>query len=110
MGGLVIDVYAAFIIKYIWRTILRIKSSKWKRISATLRNATVESGWCPIVRMTFNVGDTDSLWDESVEIPFLFVQVARRYAAAHHPGQSITIREDSTSTERLFFENDQAAR
>jgi len=48
MGGLVIDIYVAFIVRSIIRVFWMIKSSTWRRSHATIVRSTRESDWCPV--------------------------------------------------------------
>jgi hypothetical protein len=103
MGGLVIDIYVAFIVKSFIRTFWLIRSSKWMRLQATVVRATRESDWCPILTLSYDFVGASGSDGDSAEIPFLFSQTADQRAKQFPPGRRITIRVDPESQRRTIL-------
>ncbi|HEX4310906.1 MAG TPA: DUF3592 domain-containing protein [Acidobacteriaceae bacterium] len=102
MGGLVIDIYVAFIVKSTIRFFWLIRSSKWPRLQATIVRATRESDWCPILTLSYDFVGTLGSDGDSAEIPFLFSQTADQCAKRFPSGRRITIRVDPESERRTI--------
>jgi hypothetical protein len=103
MGGLVIDIYVAFIVKSLIRAFWLIRSSRWPRMQATVVRAIRESDWCPILTLSYDFVGTSGSDGDSTEIPFLFSQTADQCAKQFLPGRRVTIRADSEGQRRTIL-------
>jgi len=107
MGGLVIDIYVAFILKGIVRIFWMVRTMSWRRLQATILSSSRESDWCPIVEVSYKFSGKADFEIGETTIPFLFTQTADRCAKALSAGRTITIRiaqDDSCQT--IFFLRD----
>ncbi len=110
MGGLVLDIFLAYLIKGSVRVFYFFNSSNWERITATITSRTVlHPDWgCSSVKVYYEFlanGLSINAWDE---IPLLMHWHAKTYAESLSPGLKPIIRLNPKNPQvTRFFEWDQ---
>ena len=112
MGGLVIDVWLAFVVKLILRFWRTRGCGKWQLVKARIDSSHVGGGWvwnCPTTEIgyTYDIhGQTYSSIDTK---PFLMDSSAKAYAERFERGQKPSVRVDPVRPERsVLRESDQS--
>src|SRR6266702_8913657 len=100
MGGLVIDIIAAYLYKSFARWIRFMRSSRWERKTAYVSEVLVlDPDWgCPSVKVQFRIGLNHDYGDGQDEIPFLFRWSARSYARRFSINTPISVRTNPGNT------------
>ena len=112
MGAAIyIDVIAIFLWKCMVRILQLIRSSGWERKLAVVKNVRSSSAatpGCPVVKVTYDVTGVGEQYQDSSEIPFLFIGSAQEYARAVPFQSAIRVRVDPRNLEKsLYFDKDQ---
>jgi hypothetical protein len=110
MGGFVIDIVVAYLIKCTIRVFYFFQSSGWERTKATLTDCSVidpDLG-CPSVAMQYEFLSNGQMIQGSEEIPFYMRWHAKTYRESLSRGLHPIIRVNPKNPqETRFFERDQ---
>jgi hypothetical protein len=107
LGGLVLDVVIAYLIKSAIRWRRFWKSNKWERVQATVHSSRVGGGWvwnCPTAEVAYSykfAGERHSAIDSD---PFFFSSSAEEAAERHHAGEKVTVRVNPRLPEESVLE------
>jgi len=110
MGGLVLDIAVAFLVKSFIRTFWFMKSFRWDRITGSVLDSTLldPNMGCPSVRMHYRILSSEGPREGRDEVPFFLRRSARDYARTFSGNPVVTIRVNPHATRAtLFFDLDQ---
>ena len=107
MGGLVLDIYVAFLWKSITRGIQFIGSLQWTRTLASVSEVIVQDPFigCPSVRVYYRLDANHRYLEGQDDVPFSFRWSAKDYAHTLPRAAKVTVRVRKEKT--LFFKLDQ---
>jgi hypothetical protein len=103
LGGLVIDIFIAFLIKSVLRLRRAWGGGKWQRVKAKVDSSCLAGGWvwnCPTTEVGYTyefAGQTYSAIDCN---PFLSESSARVELESFKPGKHAVVRVDPTQPQR----------
>jgi hypothetical protein len=82
MGGLILDVFVAYLYKSFIRVFEYVESSRWKRATASIVESSVLDPGIggPLVKIRYQVDAEQNSWVTEEEIPFLALGDAERFA------------------------------
>lgn len=101
MGGLVIDIFIAYLIKAIPQAWHRLGTSKWLVSEAVVDSATSERFWSiPIVTIVYRYEINGEEIYGSDEVIFFKSNSAYDFARQVHPGTRMKIRVDPTDSSK----------
>ena len=95
MGGLILDVVLAYLIKSALRLRRAWGSSKWQRVQAKVDSSWLGGGWvwnCPTAEVAYTyefAGQTYSAIDSS---PFFLTETAKGQVERFRPGEAAIVR------------------
>src|SRR5712675_848316 len=105
MGGLVLDVIIAYLIKSMLRTIRRWQSRNWHLVMGRIDSSVVGGGWvwnCPTVEVGYTYdfkGQTYSAIDHK---PFLSDKLATLDAESFKVGEKAKVRVNPVQPQQSF--------
>jgi hypothetical protein len=97
LGGLILDVIIAYLIKSALRLRRAWGSSKWQRVQAKVDSSWLGGGWvwnCPTAEVAYTyefAGQTYSAIDSN---PFLLTETAKGQVERFLPGEAAIVRVD----------------
>lgn len=103
LGGLVIDIVIAFVIKSALRLGRAWGSDKWQRVKARVDSSCLAGGWvwnCPTTEIAYTyefAGQTYSAIDDN---PFLSESSAKVELECFRPGKHAVVRVNPTQPQR----------
>jgi hypothetical protein len=103
VGGLVIDIVIAFVIKSALRLRRAWGCGKWQRVKARINSSSLAGGWiwdCPTTEIAYTYefsGETFTVIDTN---PFLFESSAKVEAERFSPGKNAVVRVNPLQPQR----------
>ena len=107
MGGLVIDVVIAFLIKYALRLRRAWGSRKWQRVEARVDSSCLAGGWvwnCPTTEIAYTYQFADQTYSVIDTNPFLSEGSAKADVETFTPGKYVVVRVDPLQPQRSVIE------
>jgi Protein of unknown function (DUF3592) len=95
LGGLILDVIIAYLIKWALRLRRAWGSSKWQLVRAKVDSSSLEGGWvwnCPTAEIAYTyefAGQTYSAIDSH---PFFQTETAKAHVGRLRPGEAAVVR------------------
>jgi len=109
LGGLVLDVIIAYIVKNAVRWRRALESSKWERVQARVHSSRVGGGFvcnCPTAEVAYSYHFAGERYSAIDSHPFFFPVSAEEAAARLRAGDNIIVRVDPARPEKSVLEFD----
>jgi Protein of unknown function (DUF3592) len=107
LGGLVLDVVIAYLIKSALRWRRFWKSSKWERVQATVHSSRVGGGYvwnCPTAEVAYSYNFAGERYSALDSDPFFFSNSAEEAAERLRAGEKVIVRVNPALPEESVLE------
>ena len=95
MGGLILDVIIAYLIKSALRLRRAWGSSKWQRVHAKVDSSWLGGGWvwnCPTAEVAYTYEFAGQTYSATDSDPFFLTETAKGQVERFRPGESAIVR------------------
>jgi hypothetical protein len=100
MGGLVLDVFIAYLLRVLMRMWRETRSSAWNLIEAEIATISAPSAWgCPLVEVVYLYKHNDVEYSGLENLPFVSENSVARYFRDHPQGSMILVRVNALNPE-----------
>lgn len=106
MGGLVVDVIIAYLIKLMLRSIRRWQSRKWQLVMGRIDSSLVGGGWvlnCPTVELGYTYEFNGQTYNDIDCKPFLSDRLATLDAETFKVGETAKVRVNPNQPQQSFI-------
>jgi hypothetical protein len=109
LGGLVLDVVIAYLIKSAMRWRRFWNSSKWERVQATIHSSRVGGGYvwsCPTAEVAYSYKFASERYSAIDSNPFFFPNSAEEAAERLRAGEKVLVRVNPAQPEESVLDAD----
>ncbi len=95
MGGLILDVIIAYLIKSALRVRRAWGSSRWQRVQAKIDSSSLAGGWvwnCPTAEFAYTYEFSGQTYSAIDSHPFFLTETAKGEVERFHPGEAAIVR------------------
>lgn len=106
MGGLIIDVVIAYIIRLVVRFARTLRSGKWPTIEARIDSALVGGGWvwnCPTADIAYTYAFGGQTYSSIESIPYMFESVAKTTVDRFQAGEAVKVRVNPSDPQQSIL-------
>lgn len=103
LGGLVIDILIAFLVKSALRLRRAWGSDKWQRVEARVVSSRLAGGWvwnCPTTEVSYNYKFAGQMYSATDSNPFLSESSAKVELECFRPEKQAIVRVNPTQPQR----------
>ena len=109
MGGLVLDVVIAYLIKVVLRWRRALGSSRWERVQARVHSSRVGGGWvwnCPTVEVAYSYEFGGQRYSAIDSNPFFSSASAELEAERFRAGQKVIVKVNPLLPQKSVLQPD----